>query len=155
NPIGRPDPSGFNGCPASCLPLWCQPMPTAAAHSAERNTGRASAAQPALDMLAAFASVGVGGRFDLTLTDAAGNKVAFRGDRSLAELSAALPQLLEDAARQQHNVIVRPKSSGPVLIQLDDLGEQAAERLRPVSFLTLRTSPGNHQCWVAVAEESD
>jgi hypothetical protein len=27
-----------------------------------------------------------------------------------------------------------------------------AERLRPVSFLTLRTSPGNHQCWVAVAE---
>jgi hypothetical protein len=105
-------------------------------------------------MLSAFASLGIE-RFDLTLTDAAGAKVAFRGGRPLGELRASLPQILKDAARQLHNVIVRPKSSGPVLIQLDDLGEQAAERLRPVSFLTLRTSPGNHQCWVAVAEQSD
>jgi hypothetical protein len=38
------------------------------------------------------------------------------------------------------------------LIQLDDLGEDAASRLRPVSFLVLLTSPGNDQAWVAVAD---
>jgi hypothetical protein len=102
-------------------------------------------------MLAACASVGVD-RFDLTLTDASGDKVAFRGARSLSELRASLPQLLKDAARQQHNVIVRPKSSGPALIQLDDLDSTAEARLRPVSFLTLCTSPGNYQAWVAVAD---
>src|SRR5262249_38279101 len=63
-----------------------------------------------------------------------------------------LPQLLEDAARHQHNVIVRPKSSGPALIQLDDLGSTAEARLRPAAFLTLCTSPGSYQAWVAVAD---
>src|SRR5262249_59034538 len=38
------------------------------------------------------------------------------------------------------------------LIQLDDLDEPAAGRLMPVAFLTLRTSPGNYQAWVAVAD---
>jgi hypothetical protein len=47
---------------------------------------------------------------------------------------------------------VRPRSAGDALIQLDDLGEDAAARLRPVSFLVLRTSPGNYQAWVAVAD---
>jgi hypothetical protein len=50
----------------------------------------------------------------------------------------------------QHNVIVRPRAANQV--QLDDLDESAAERLRPVSFLILRTGPGSHQAWVAVAD---
>ncbi len=84
-------------------------------------------------MLDAFASVGAA-RFDVTLTDAAGGKVAFR-------------------AEQLHNVIVRPRpATGVTLIQLDDLGEDAARRLGPVSFLVLCTSPGNYQAWVAVAD---
>ncbi len=116
-----------------------------------RSTGRAAAAiQLALDMLDAFAGVGAL-RFDLTLTDAAGGKVAFRGDRPLDQLRASVPQILEEAAAQRHNVIVRPRAAGATLIQLDDLDENAAGRLRPVSFLTLRTSPGSYQAWVAVA----
>ena len=63
-----------------------------------------------------------------------------------------MPAILQEAAERQHNVIVRPRSSGATLIQLDDLGEDAATRLRPVSFLVLRTSPGNYQAWVAVAD---
>jgi hypothetical protein len=47
---------------------------------------------------------------------------------------------------------MRPRSSGAALIQLDDLDEQAIVRLRPMSFLVLRTSPGNYQAWVAVAD---
>ena len=63
-----------------------------------------------------------------------------------------MPAILQEAAERQHNVIVRPRSAGATLIQLDDLGEDAAEQLRPVSFLILRTSPGNYQAWVAVAD---
>src|SRR5262249_30625261 len=109
------------------------------------------AAEAALEMLAAFASVGAE-RFDLTFTDTAGHKVAFRPDRSLDQMRPVLDAILHDAAERQHNVIVRPRGGNTSLIQLDDLDEAATQRLRPVSFLILRTSPGNHQAWVAVAD---
>ncbi len=104
-----------------------------------------------LGMLDAFASVGAE-RFDLTFTDAAGEKISFQGNRPLDQLRSAIPGILQQAAERQENVIVRPRSAGTALIQLDDLGEQAVERLRPVSFLVLRTSPGSYQAWVAVAD---
>jgi hypothetical protein len=106
---------------------------------------------PALEMLDAFASVGAQ-RFDLTFTDAAGEKVGFRGNRPLEQLRPAMPAILQEAAERQHNVIVRPRSSDATLIQLDDLGDDMAARLRPASFLALRTSPDNYQAWVAVAD---
>jgi hypothetical protein len=102
-------------------------------------------------MLDAFASVGAR-RFDLTWTDTVGEKVAFRGNRSLDQLQPAMPAILQEAAERHHNVIVRPRSSDAALIQLDDLGEDMAARLRPASFLLLRTSPSNYQAWVAVAD---
>ena len=111
----------------------------------------APVAQPALAMLDAFASVGAGW-FDVTFTNAAGDKVGFRGNRSLDQLRPVIPVLLDEAARQQHNVIVRPRSPGAALVQLDDLGQETAARLASVSFLVLRTSPGSYQAWVAVAD---
>jgi hypothetical protein len=61
---------------------------------------------------------------------------------------------LQEAAERQHNVIVRPRFTGATLIQLDDLDEDMASRLLPVSFLVLRTSPSppNYQIWVAVVD---
>jgi hypothetical protein len=105
----------------------------------------------ALEMLDAFASVGAQ-RFDLTFTDAPGEKVGFRGNRSLEQLRPTISAILQEAAERRHNVIVRPRSTGASLIQLDDLGEDLAARLRPMSFLILRTSPNNYQAWVAVAD---
>jgi hypothetical protein len=103
-------------------------------------------------MLDAFASVGAQ-RFDVTFTNAAGGKVEFRGNRPLADLRCAMPEILREATEQRRNVIVRPRSSAAAaLIQLDDLGEAAVARLRPVSFLVLNTSPGNFQAWLAVAD---
>ncbi len=116
----------------------------------ETRAGGGTAGQ-ALEMLDAFASVGVQ-RFDITFTDAAGEKIGFRGNRTLGQLRHAMPAILTEAAEQRHNVILRPRSSDATLIQLDDLGEDMAARLRPVSFLVLRTSPGNYQAWVAVAD---
>ena len=114
----------------------------------------AGAANQAQDMLSAFASVGAE-RFDLTFTNAAGGKAGFCGNRSLDQLLSAMPAILEGAAERQHNVIVRPRPSGAALIQLDDLDEGAVMRLRPVSFLILRTSHGNYQSWVAVADADE
>jgi hypothetical protein len=102
-------------------------------------------------MLEAFASVRAT-RFDITLTDAGGRKVLFRPGRSLDQLRPSLARMLQVAAERQQNIIVRPRSSGATLVQLDDLDSKALARLRPVSFLSLCTSAGNYQCWVAVAD---
>jgi hypothetical protein len=119
----------------------------------ERQETRAggSAAEAAAEMLDALASVGVEG-FDLTFTDIAGEKIAFRSNQPLGHLQSAMPRILAHAENRQRNVIVRPR--GPV-IQLDDLDAASVEKLRPVSFLVLRTSPGNHQAWVAVADADE
>ncbi len=127
-------------------------MPADTIDTIIRSTGGGAAeARPALDMLDAFASVGAK-RFHLLLTDIAGGKVSFRGDRPLAELRNSLPKILDEAARHRHNVIVRPRGAGPTLIQLDDLDAAAEAKLRPVSFLSICTSAGNYQSWVAVSD---
>jgi hypothetical protein len=41
------------------------------------------------------------------------------------------------------------------LVQLDDLDSAALERVKDVAFLTLETSQGNHQAWVAVSGSPD
>jgi hypothetical protein len=52
--------------------------------------------------------------------------------------------------------MVRPMSDTSAFIQLDDLTETKLDRVRAVAFLTVRTSPGNHQTWIAVPKfESD
>jgi hypothetical protein len=114
-----------------------------------------TAAQQAQKMLDAFDNVGAQ-RFDITFTDAAGNKVGFYSSRCIGPLRAALPEILCRAIDRQHNVIVRPRSAGTTLIQLDDITMDTLKRLLPVSFLAVRTSPDNYQAWVAVADaESD
>ncbi len=116
--------------------------------SAKRET---RAGGQVLEMLDAFASVGAQ-RFDITFTDTAGEKIGFRGNRPLEQLRPAMSEILQETAARQHNVIVRPRSSDATLIQLDDLGEDAASQLRQVSFLIQRTSADNYQVWVAVAD---
>jgi len=138
----RPTPGSSVAAP---VPSLCEDkMP----QSAKRE---ARAGGPAAEMLDALASVGAQ-RFDLTITDTSGEKVGFRGNRTLDQLRPAMPEILQEAAEQRHNVIVRPRATGVTLIQLDDLGEDMAARLRPASFLIQRTSPGNYQAWVAVAD---
>jgi len=118
---------------------------------AETRAGGEGGAHPAQAMLDAFASVGAQ-RFDITFTDTTGVKAGFKSNLSLEQVRPNLPAVLQQAGKRQHNVIVRPRSTGAALIQLDDLGLAEAEQLRPVSFLILRTSPGNYQAWLAVAD---
>lgn len=107
----------------------------------------------ALAMLSAFASVGVR-VFDMTITDIEGDKVEkkFRAKRSVEELRRTIGRTLQEATTNRHNVIIRPRSTAASVIQLDDLDAEKAERIAPHAFMVIRTSPGNHQAWVAVKD---
>jgi hypothetical protein len=74
-----------------------------------------------------------------------------------AELARTLPEILDDATRRQRNLIVRPHGPGVSFIQLDDLKADKLPPLAPAVFLSLETSPGNYQAWLALpgAEDKD
>src|SRR3954462_3438120 len=101
------------------------------------------------NMIDTFGSVGTT-RFDVTLTNAAGEKDSFRRSVPLFDLKRTLPGILDAAATTQRNVIVRPHSPNIVFVQLDDLKAEQLAPLAPAVFLTLETSPGNFQAWAAL-----
>ena len=106
----------------------------------------------ALRMIDVFASVGAE-RFDLTHLDIDGMKRGFRREQTVRQLKNSLPILMQNAPARQNNIIVRPHAAPPVLLaQLDDLDAQSLERLENFAFLTLSTSPGNHQAWIGVKD---
>jgi hypothetical protein len=104
----------------------------------------------ALRMLDTFASVGAT-HFDLTHIDIDGEKRGFRPNQSLSQLKKSMPRLFPGAAQRQNNIIVRPLSDSVHFVQLDDLDAAGLSRVGEAAFLTLETSPGNHQAWVAVS----
>jgi hypothetical protein len=120
----------------------------AKAHDARRET--VQQIDEAFRMLDAFASVGAT-HFDLTHTDIDGEKRGFRPRQSLAQLKNSLPKLFPGAATRQNNIIIRPTSDKVHFVQLDDLDAAGLDRVGEAAFLTLETSPGNHQAWVAVS----
>jgi hypothetical protein len=101
-------------------------------------------------MLAIFASVGAT-HFDVTFLDIDGSKRGFRKAQSILQLRSSLPKLFPGLTDRRNSLVVRPQSEKTTLIQLDDLDAAAVERLKEIAFLTLATSPGNHQAWVAVS----
>jgi hypothetical protein len=107
--------------------------------------------EQALWMLDTFASLGVQA-FDVTETDIDGHKQDFRACQRVEQLRRWMPYLMQSAIERQHNVIVRPKRASARFVQLDDLSRVGVERLSTPAFLILRTSPENHQAWIAVQE---
>jgi hypothetical protein len=105
-------------------------------------------------MLDAFVSVGAT-RFDVTFLDIEGKKRGFLPQQSLRQVQLSLPKLLPGLRERQNSLVVRPHSDTSTLIQLDDLNGEMLAPLRDVAFLTLRTSPGNYQAWVAVTGLAD
>jgi hypothetical protein len=101
-------------------------------------------------MLDTFARVGAT-HFDLTHTNIDGEKRGFRPEQSLAQVKNSMPKLFPGAAARQNNIIVRPLSRTVHFVQLDDLDAGGLSRVGEAAFLTLETSPGNHQASVAVS----
>jgi RepB DNA-primase from phage plasmid len=115
--------------------------------SVEHNAGQA------LAMLDAFASVGAR-VFDLSIIDMNGNQVEGmqRTGESLEQLRRRIGGDLQVAESNRHNVIIRPRSTTALLVQLDDFSPEKAAQLEPYAFITICTSPGNGQVWLAVAD---
>ncbi len=105
-------------------------------------------------MLETFGSVGADS-FALTLTDLHGDKIRFRRGVSLDELRQTIPDQIESSRRLQQNLIIRPQSKDDTFVQLDDIDQAGIERLAPVAFLALETSPGNYQAWIALPSVDD
>jgi RepB DNA-primase from phage plasmid len=122
-------------------------------HWRRRMTGRGGAidTQAALAMLEAFASVGAAA-FDVTLLDIEGREQGFQRNRSLDELRHSIGRRLEAATGQQHSIVIRPRSTAALLIQLDDFTAEKAVPLAPHTFMTVCTSPNNFQVWLAVSD---
>jgi hypothetical protein len=103
-------------------------------------------------MIDAFTSTGAE-RFDLTFLSLEGKQAGYRGAVPPDALRRTLPSMIESADRRSESVIVRPHSPDSLLVQLDDLDRERAQRLKPVSLLILRTSPGNFQAWIALPSQ--
>src|ERR1035437_10813707 len=101
-------------------------------------------------MLDSFACVGVT-HFDLTHIDITSEKRSFRPQQSLSQLQNSLPKLFPGAEARRNNIIIRPHGGKAQLVQLDDLDQAALSRVGDTAFLTLQTSPGNHQAWIVVS----
>ena len=114
---------------------------------------REEAHKAALAMLDSFARVSAT-RFDLTLTNGNGEKVRFRSKVLRDDLRRTLPGLLDEANRQQQNIIVRPHSSATAFVQLDDLNGDKLDRVLAFAFLALETSPGSFQAWIALPAQN-
>ena len=105
----------------------------------------------ALAMLNAFSSVGANA-FDLTMLDLEGREQGFQRNRSLVELRRFIRHRLEAAAELRYSLVIRPRSTTALLVQLDDFTADKAAQLAPHAFMTVCTSPNNFQVWLAVAD---
>lgn len=110
--------------------------------------------QAALQMVDVFTQSGAD-CFDVTLTNSSGDKIRYRPNLTTKEVRYKIPQSLELAATDQHNIIIRPRdASGKVFfVQLDDLTLEKLEKVEAIACLSIETSPNNYQAWVAVSTE--
>jgi RepB DNA-primase from phage plasmid len=106
-------------------------------------------------MLDAFTSVGAA-RFHVTFLDIDGNVRGFRRQQTARQIKNLLPLLFPGLTERRNSIVIRPYArEGVTLAQLDDLDAAMIERLKDIAFLTIQTSPGNHQAWVAVSGLAD
>src|SRR5579884_341656 len=105
----------------------------------------------AFKMLDAFMSVGAG-PFDIVVTDINKRKLGYWEGRSDYKIRQEIGPILWAANKYNQNTIIRPHSEGLTLVQLDDLGPVQMERVKPGTFLVIRTSPNSFQAWVGLSD---
>jgi hypothetical protein len=101
----------------------------------------------AVTMLEAFASVGATA-FDVTLFDIEERQQGFQSGRGVDELKRTAAARLEIASRSRNNIVIRPRSTTALLIQLDDLNDEKAGKVEGQAFMIVQTSVGNNQAWL-------
>ena len=135
-------------------------MKRAGAHG--ERLGDVSDIKAAQRMLDTFTSVGADS-FVVTKTDIL-QALKWGKTYSPAELQERLPAMVRTAAIRRpskisdiesitvgENLIIRPSGKNVAFLQLDDLGAEQLERVRPAAFIIHATSLGSHQAWIAVS----
>src|SRR5215831_12727417 len=117
----------------------------------------------ALRMIDAFVSVGAT-NFDLSVIRYVNGPDGRPSDEKVPgkqlsnahfrELHFRIRKILEESERERWSVIIRPRkeSTSVMIVQLDDVSAERLESIKPYAFLAVRTSPGNYQAWVAIAD---
>lgn len=104
------------------------------------------------NMLTAFESAGVE-RYDRSLVNERREGEEFRPNLTARGLRRSLPETLRRCERERLNFIIRPRSRRDYrLIQLDDLNQTKAAKVRDYGFMVIETSPANYQVWLAVED---
>jgi hypothetical protein len=102
------------------------------------------------NMLTAFESAGVE-RYDRSLVNELRQGEEFTPNLTANRLRRSLPETLRRCERERLNFIIRPRGRRDYrLIQLDDLDQTKAAKVRDYGFLVVETSPANYQVWLAV-----
>ncbi|MDQ3258510.1 MAG: RepB family DNA primase, partial [Acidobacteriota bacterium] len=70
-------------------------------------------------------------------------------DVTAAELGGKIVSYIHRSEREKVSVCLRPRDG--CLIQIDDCAREVMERFKPFAFLTIETSPGNFQVWLALS----
>jgi hypothetical protein len=122
-----------------------EPSPSAAAcgQNVRKETEHSAAAVRALE---AFESVGASVFQAVLKDDRTGDVAEVTHDAS--SLRKHLGDYLARNAAGRESLIIRPR--GAPLIQVDDLDAATLARLQPFAFLTIETSPGSYQAWIAL-----
>lgn len=113
---------------------------------------RMTRSEAALAMIDAFTSTGAQA-FDVGLLDLAGEKQGYEWAVPADTLRRTIPSRFASADQHEHSVIIRPRSERTRYMQIDDLDLDAARAYKAVALLVIRTSPGNHQAWLALESQ--
>lgn len=109
----------------------------------------------AITMIDLFVAAG-SKHFDLTQTTIEGQKFRYSPGRNVHAMKLLLPAVLPVTWELHQNLIIRPeKPPVGVHAQLDDLNAAKLERVAPVAFLVVETSPGNYQAWLEICDGDD
>lgn len=106
----------------------------------------------ALKALDLVRSIGAWRSNVILVDDATKHSEVLAKDATLEEVKKRFPAWLESSEREQKSLVVDLKPNGRRIIQVDEASAEVMQMLTPVSFMTVETSDGNGQVWLALPE---
>lgn len=109
----------------------------------------------ALKALDLVRSVGAWRSNVILIKDATKHKEVLAQEVTLDEVKEKFPMWLDRSEREQKSLVVDVKPDGHHIIQVDEASAEVMQILAPVSFMTVETSKGNGQVWLALPQGLD
>lgn len=86
----------------------------------------------------------------ILIDDSSKDSKVLAKEATLDAVKVDFPKWLEQSEREQKSLVVDLKPNGRRIIQVDEANSEVMQMLAPVSFMTVETSKGNGQVWVAL-----